>query len=309
MLPLFYFGGVMRSFILAILLLWAGIESALARDVLTLRTGDYVFDADPKFSLGKQIVLDDIRDDNRGIELIHGFIDLPAGKKFPFVVRTSSGLRNGFAVIASGVRYIVFDYDWYSIGDTAGHLLLVGHEVGHHVCGHTLGTMTNDPWAKELEADQFGGAAIRKLGHPELLREVISAAQRIYPIQGSTTHPPRAQRIAAITEGYNNGSLCVQRGYITFEDITDEERRAERLEAEKQEAERCLYLAREFCRAKNIKEKANIHGNVKYFCGVIDAFVFIDQRTNRKMVGFPGVDCVSGGRFKKEGVSTVLPVQ
>jgi hypothetical protein len=73
--------------------------------------------------------------------------------------------------------------------------MVLGHEIGHHVCGHTLGMMQSDAWAKELEADRYAGSAIRRSGHTSM-QEVFEVARQLHSVQGSPTHPPLHMRLA-----------------------------------------------------------------------------------------------------------------
>jgi hypothetical protein len=120
-------------------------------------------------------------------------------------VGRSVGLRNGFAVIIKGQRYIVYDPAWFTDADAAARYLILAHEVGHHVCGHTAGTSLT-PHERELEADRYTGAAVKRIGLS--LHKVQQAAAIRWSAAGSTTHPSLHRRLAAMTEGYDNGSSC-----------------------------------------------------------------------------------------------------
>jgi hypothetical protein len=211
----------MRAIIAAVTLCTIA-ASAEARDTLKIGKGTFVFDS-PQFQLmGKTVILDAEFAENPGADRINSLLpwDIQA-KKF-FVVRTSKGLKNGFAIIHDGNRYIVYDPN---IGSTdrlwdAREALIIAHEVGHHVCGHTAGQMQSNPWQKELEADRFAGAAVRfaTTGYPEKgmepafspysITDVLEVAKQLFSAEGSDTHPPREQRIAAILDGFNNGFPC-----------------------------------------------------------------------------------------------------
>jgi hypothetical protein len=125
--------------------------------------------------------------------------------------RTSEpGLNDAVSFEARGCRSIVFDPYWAS-GDTASFYLVLSHEAGHHFCGHTVGQVRLDRMARELEADEFSGASIRRyeIYHSRgFFNQVYSAAIAKYPEQGDATHPPRALRLAAIKRGYEHGSHC-----------------------------------------------------------------------------------------------------
>lgn len=121
---------------------------------------------------------------------------------------------NAFAAIYDGKRYIVIGGPLRS--NYAMMTLVMGHELGHHVCGHTAGAMQQDPWAKELEADTFAGLVVRRMeqhggGYGLDLQDALTYASQILGPAGSPSHPPLDQRLQAIIQGYNNGSPCVGR--------------------------------------------------------------------------------------------------
>jgi predicted metalloprotease len=105
---------------------------------------------------------------------------------------------------------IILDPEWAK-SVTAEAYLVLGHEAGHHFCGHAL---DSDPMARkkqELEADQFSGAAIRRFEayHGRaFLQDALQAATRLYSASETGSHPSRNARLDAITLGYNSGSPC-----------------------------------------------------------------------------------------------------
>ncbi len=123
----------------------------------------------------------------------------------------SKGIRNAIASFHNGQRVIVYDPEW-ARGGSAESYLVFGHEAGHHFCKHTIGGgASSTPHERELEADRFAGASIKRLEvyHGKLfLKDVLEAAARLYSISGSRAHPPRSARIRAILQGYNSGSPC-----------------------------------------------------------------------------------------------------
>jgi hypothetical protein len=130
--------------------------------------------------------------------------------KSPLAIgRTGDIGINAFAAIYDGKRYIVMSHQIHS--NYTMMALVMGHELGHHVCGHTSGILAENPWAKELEADTFSGLAVRSGSFGIDLQSALEYASQLFSSEGSSTHPPAAQRINAIIEGYNNGSPCVGR--------------------------------------------------------------------------------------------------
>jgi hypothetical protein len=88
-------------------------------------------------------------------------------------------------------------------GDKWAVLTLLAHEVGHHQKGHTT-RKKSDRLAAELEADEFAGYILYKLGATlEQTQEVMKFIARI---EDSETHPGRASRIAALKTGWEKAS-------------------------------------------------------------------------------------------------------
>ena len=135
-------------------------------------------------------------------------------------IRRVLGLGNAVALEADGYRTIAFDPDW-AVSDTPSFYLTLGHEAGHHFCGHSVGRGPRDNVQIELEADQFGGASVKRYeiyhGRP-FFNQVFAAAVAKYSEQGSF-YPARASRLEALKRGYEQGSACgnlapvIQRGY------------------------------------------------------------------------------------------------
>jgi len=122
----------------------------------------------------------------------------------------SVGFMNAVALFNNGSRMIILDPEW-ARSATAEAYLILGHEAGHHFCGHVL---NSDPLARkkqELEADQFSGAAIKRFEayHGRaFLQGALQAATTLYSDSGSSSHPPREARLQAVMAGYNSGSTC-----------------------------------------------------------------------------------------------------
>jgi hypothetical protein len=123
----------------------------------------------------------------------------------------STGFKNAAAFFHDdGSRWITYDPDWARAA-TAEAYLVIGHEAGHHFCGHTLASVKISPLERELEADRFAGASIKRfeIYHGKAFLEgALQAAERLYSVEGSRSHPPRAARIEAVLLGYKSGSPC-----------------------------------------------------------------------------------------------------
>ncbi len=125
-------------------------------------------------------------------------------------IRRSFGLKNAVAVFDRGFRSIVYDPNWAKSA-TPDFYLALGHEAGHHICEHTIDPSRSNLWERELEADRFAGASIRRFEvyhNKNFIDDVMAAAYRKYSETGSLFYPPRARRLAAVRKGYDEGSPC-----------------------------------------------------------------------------------------------------
>ena len=143
------------------------------------------------------------------VELI-GLQNIPKVNELKLTIGSGCTCRNAVAGFHDGSRMIILDPEWAKSA-TAEAYLVLGHEAGHHFCGHVL---VRDPTIfkqQELEADRFSGASIKRFEvyHGKaFLEDALKAAARLYSASGSRSYPPRAARIEAIVLGYNSGSPC-----------------------------------------------------------------------------------------------------
>ena len=115
------------------------------------------------------------------------------------------------AEIVNGRRVILFDPHFMAqVADPIcpdwGAMSILAHEVGHHLAGHTL-RQPAEPWRDELEADEFSGFVLARLG--ATLAQTTSAAARMLPEQATPSHPARKDRIGAIVHGWQNAEAMV----------------------------------------------------------------------------------------------------
>jgi len=129
-----------------------------------------------------------------------------------------SGLTQNFAVQEANVgnagaeirgtrRWIVFDPSFLmQLNDKSGTpwaaYSVMAHEIGHHLQGHTLDSGGSRP-PTELEADEFSGFILARMGATR--EEAQVAMQTFGSPSGSNTHPPRDQRLQAISTGWDRG--------------------------------------------------------------------------------------------------------
>jgi len=124
-----------------------------------------------------------------------------------FVIKSSS-VPNASAVIKvapSGelIRYILYNQEFMErikveTKTNFAEMAVLAHEIGHHLNGHTLNNGTNRQDI-ELEADKFAGFILYKL------KASIEEANKAYsnlPIESTSTHPPKADRLAALSSGW-----------------------------------------------------------------------------------------------------------
>lgn len=114
------------------------------------------------------------------------------------------------AVTRGSQRYVVYDAKWFTFEDNRVSwysIYVLGHEIGHHIYGHTHGFKPEQHRA-ELDADRFGGWVVARLGGR--LDQAV-AFTRVFSEKGSKSHPPRHERIAAIQEGWQAGKNVMPR--------------------------------------------------------------------------------------------------
>ena len=133
-----------------------------------------------------------------------------------FIVLPCSNISNCQAIYYEGKPYILYNASFldelkrmsFSEKDIVVSnknweaLTVLTHEIGHHFNNH----LNNPPpgvssWQLELEADEFAGSVISRLGGS------LKDAQTAYmnePNTGSYTHPSRSDRLASIAKGWYN---------------------------------------------------------------------------------------------------------
>ncbi|MBB6610765.1 membrane-binding protein [Pontibacter sp. Tf4] len=137
-------------------------------------------------------------------DIVKEIIDV-VGLKPRFELRAAN-IENAAAVIYNGNRYILYNEDFLAAINNAVHtdwggVSILAHEIGHHLNGHTLTRQGSNP-ADELEADEFSGFVLRKMGAS--LAEAQAAINLLSEERTSSTHPGRNYRLAAISKGWRN---------------------------------------------------------------------------------------------------------
>lgn len=124
-----------------------------------------------------------------------------------FQVVETEEVGNAAAVIIEQERYLAFNPVWMNRyrNDADARWQLYGimaHEVGHHLQGHTLSGLGSRP-PTELEADEYAGFTLAALGAS--IDQALSLWNTL-DVDGSATHPPRNQRLDAVTRGWTRGN-------------------------------------------------------------------------------------------------------
>ena len=145
-----------------------------------------------------------------------------------FVLQECSNINNAVALTFNGVRYIMYDPEFMSMlnySDDWSNMFILAHEVGHHINGHSVDailgangmgqeTSLTTKRIQELEADEFAGFVLGRLG-----ANLSQAQSAIISISNTgddsySTHPNRTKRLAAVKKGFNNSG-----GYVDLSNL------------------------------------------------------------------------------------------
>lgn len=158
-----------------------------------------------------------VNDDSKATKIVDDIVN-EVGLPRNFLIVECPDIQNCKAVNylaeTGSLRYIVYDDKFLKTLDTLAStpaeywasVSIMAHEIGHHLCGHTLDSLGSRP-DKELEADAFSGFIMYKLGATlEQAQAAMKAMTKEYGDQDIiSTHPPLRNRLAAIRNGWNNG--------------------------------------------------------------------------------------------------------
>ncbi|RTQ51719.1 membrane-binding protein [Hymenobacter gummosus] len=133
------------------------------------------------------------------------------GLKPRFELRATTQVENAAAVVYGGKRFLLYNPNFVAAVNRASRtdwagVSILAHEMGHHLNGHTLQGGGSNP-SDELEADEFSGFVLRKMGAS--LSEAQTAMAVVSQDYDSPTHPGRPTRLAAIGRGWQqaNGQI------------------------------------------------------------------------------------------------------
>ncbi|HEX6334050.1 MAG TPA: M48 family metalloprotease [Flavisolibacter sp.] len=139
-----------------------------------------------------------------GKDIAQQIIDV-VGLKPNFEVQAAN-VPNAAAVVSRGKRYVLYNPNFINqltrtTGTRWAAISVLAHEIGHHLNGHTVTSSGSQP-AIELEADEFSGFVLRKMGAS--LAEAQAAMKAIAGQQATKTHPGRYDRLASIQKGWEH---------------------------------------------------------------------------------------------------------
>ena len=118
----------------------------------------------------------------------------------------AANIDNAAAVVYGGKRYILYNPTFINnlirtTGTEWAAISVLAHEIGHHLNGHTVTGIGSQP-ALELEADEFSGYVLRKMG--ATLAQSQAAMKTLASANASRTHPGQYDRLASIEKGWNH---------------------------------------------------------------------------------------------------------
>ena len=140
-----------------------------------------------------------------GQQIIQDILDA-VGRSANFEIRQAN-IENAAAVAYGGKRYVLYNPNFINAldrrtGNKWASISVLAHEVGHHLKGHTVSGQGSQP-ATELEADEFSGYALRKMGAS--LEDAQATMKLIASENTTATHPGKSNRLAAIERGWASG--------------------------------------------------------------------------------------------------------
>ncbi|NOD96897.1 hypothetical protein GS610_06710 [Ruegeria sp. HKCCD6228] len=194
-----------------------------------IEVGKNLFDFEDAAELGEQnhILLSD---ESTTAQLVAA-IALAIEVNREFIIRPSSDVPNACVTIDSQNRRVIYYNEEWLERKTKGNVWLklgiFAHEIGHHINNHSLESDSLSKYRRELNADEFAGAALRRLGATE---EQAIAWTRLTSVGDSNSHPARRYREASALTGY-------RRAGRTFEVTTKTGQHSSNAEPKRQQSE------------------------------------------------------------------------
>ena len=148
---------------------------------------------------------------NDGFEKLVKRITGLIGLKPNFILVPCPNIKNCAALnYTDKLRYVVYDKKFMddiarSVGTNWTNTMILAHEVGHHLNGHTLRQANKEiTRSEELEADEFAGFILGKLG--ATVNQAIAAMNGLpHPdcdLEYFSDHPCKTKRVDAIKNGW-----------------------------------------------------------------------------------------------------------
>ena len=171
-----------------------------------------------KYNPGWSVPVSNFASVAEGQQIIQDILDA-VGRSANFEIRQAN-VQNAAAVAYGGKRYVLYNPNFINAldqrtGNRWASISVLAHEVGHHLKGHTVSGQGSQP-ATELEADEFSGYALRKMGAS--LADAQATMSLIASENASATHPGRLSRLSAIENGWKSAG-----GQVTGRDIANTE--------------------------------------------------------------------------------------
>jgi hypothetical protein len=143
-----------------------------------------------------------------------------AGMKANFKIAEAE-VPNAMAVVHMGNRYILYNPRFISLltratGTKWAAISVLAHEIGHHLYSSSV-NKGKTPLATELEADQFSGYVLQKMG--ATLQEAEVAMQVLGSRYATSTHPGRDDRVNSIATGWKKAGGVIEENTETDSDI------------------------------------------------------------------------------------------
>lgn len=142
-----------------------------------------------------------------------------------------ANVQNALAVVIGGKRYILYNPLFIealtrATGTKWAAVSVLAHEIGHHLWRKSN---SREPLATELEADEFSGYILAKMG--ATLDEAEAAMKLLATSRATSTHPAGVDRINSIAMGWKNGGGISSNDIITRNEMTRNENSMETIAA------------------------------------------------------------------------------
>ena len=137
------------------------------------------------------------------------------GSSKSFILQECEGAKNAYSTTIDNKRYVLYNKDFFkSIINEEGayswsNVSILAHEIGHHINGHVLDCNSivslEEKRKMELEADQFMGTAMHRLG--ATFEQATLAINTLIPFEKDdsySSHPSKSKRLNSVKEGYDD---------------------------------------------------------------------------------------------------------